>query len=273
MIRFRDIEDMLLADGSDLIVRVHNVSEDYDCDIQDADSNLMLTLKPQQQSGPILVAMEQGGTGGEIHFLNPPARHLILRRGISLPNMSDATPYTVSSDAYRSLPFSSNTIVYRDADAISAGSASDPASGILADVDVSDWDIKGSYQILRAGWVNIRLRYRIAVEVGSDTALGSFEAGHGPSIWLSEEGTGDLERDHFNGQEEFGGIGAVQECRTVYRGLHAANTRFVFFHRVPSGSDFSGTVSGTAYNNHDHIKFKSVQMDFTLEPEIRKVIG
>ena len=35
VIRFRDIEDMLLADGSDLIVRVHNVSDDYDCDIQD----------------------------------------------------------------------------------------------------------------------------------------------------------------------------------------------------------------------------------------------
>ena len=275
-IRFRNSDEMLLADGSDLVLRVHNVSTNRTCYIDEEDGTNLLTLLPLQKSGPILFAMEQGGSSGEIHFLNPPHRILILSRGVALPNFGGGTSYPDAAGAtanhYRTLQLGSNVIEFRDEDGWDFGTTGDPQVDTVTDVAASLWDIRGSYQILMPGWVSIQLRYRLAVDIGTDTALGSMPQGNGPALWISEGGTGAIALDHFAGHEEFGGDGAVQEYRLVYRNYHTTGTRFVFLHRFPNGSDFAGEVAGVAYNNRDHIKMRNIGGSLTLEPEIRKVL-
>ena len=275
-IRFRNSDEMLLADGSDLVLRVHNVSTSRNCYIDEEDGTRLLTLLPLQKSGPILFAMEQGGTNGEIHFLDPPTRNIILSRGVALPNFGGATSYPEDDGSnahnYRTLQIPSSAIEFRDEDGWGFGNSADPSTDVIDDISASMWDIKGSYQIKMPGWVSIQLRYRLEVDPGSDTALGSMPQGNGPSLWISEGGTGTISIDHFSGHEEFGGEGAVQEYRMVYRGRHTTGTRFIFLHRFPNGSDFAGEVSGVAYNNRDHIKMRNIGGSLVLDPEIRKVL-
>ena len=96
ILRYRDIGDMLTSDGADLVQRIHNISEDlYTCTLQDMDSDTtLLILKPYEQSGPMQVALEKGGNGGEILAINPPDRRVVLARGHSAPTFNQGTSYS-----------------------------------------------------------------------------------------------------------------------------------------------------------------------------------
>ena len=265
VLRYRDLGDMVPSEGADLVQRVHNVSDTYECTIQDFDDNTMMILKPFQQSGPVQCALEVGGSGGEILALNPPDRNLILSRGVAGPDFDDGTRYAENSDAspnyFNTYYFNSSSTEYIDNDAITLHASADPSSQQLPLIDdVTNWNIRGAYDIKWPGWVTIRVFMRIAIQ---DTApSGELAQGNGPSLWIAEGGIGNIEIDHFSGNEPLGGTGAALDYRMTYRGVHEKNTRFVLMHRIPAASSIG-------LSNYDKIKMVGFKMSFRLQPEIR----
>ena len=266
-IRYRDIEDMVLADGSDVVQRVHNISADYDCTIQDDDGDTLLILQPFQQSGPMQASLEAGGEAGEILAINPPDRHAVLRRGVSGTVFSQGVSYAQDNNQnphnYHSLNLPNSALVFQDSDGISAGSGPNPSSAIIGTINRSLWAIKGSYDIEWPGWITMRIRYRLTI-VGPAPS-GELATGNGIALWIAEGATGALTLHHFTGAESLGGTGASLEYHLIHRGKHAKDTRFVLFHRIPNGSDI-------AESDYDHIHMEALEGTITLEPEIRKVI-
>ena len=125
VLRYRDLDDMVPSGGSDVVQRVHNVSDTYRCTIQDMDGDTMLTLHAFEQSGPMQVALEAGGANGEILAFNPPDRRVILTRGHSSPHFSAGTAYPFLNngvdDHYNSLRIQTNALKHVDQDCWSVG--------------------------------------------------------------------------------------------------------------------------------------------------------
>ena len=270
ILRYRDIEQMVTSDGSDVLHRIHNISTLYDVEMQDDDNGNLLTLKPFQQSGPMQVSIEEGGESGEILAINPPDRHLYYARGVSSPNFADGTSYADSSasnaDDYHSLRFNNSSVEYIDTDVFTLGAADDPASAVISTVDNSDWDIRGSFSTNRPGWINIQMRYRLVINPPAPS--GQLATGNGPSLWIIPGGTGsslDLARDHFSGGDPLGGIGGSQEYHLVYHGKRIGDAHFIFLHRIPNSSTIAAA-------NYDHIDMSALAVSVSMRPEIRKVI-
>ena len=115
------------------------------------------------------------------------------------------------------------------------------------------------------------LLYRLRID---GTAVGNLADGNGASIWIQEGASGVPVRERFIGRDELGGNGDEQEYTLVYRGQHAADTRFIFMHRVPSSSTITGTDSmGDAYDNWDIVEQDELKATAILTPTIRKVIS
>ena len=266
-LRYRTLGEMLESEGADLVQRVHNISETQDVDLQDMDGDLLIRLKPSQQSGPMQVALETAGDGGEILALKPPDRRVVLARGHSAPTFDQGTSYPFLNngvdDHYHSLRVQPNALEYADTDVWSVGNDDDPASAYLNTITPSDLTIRGEYQILRSGWVSIALRYRLRI---TDPApSGELAKGNGPSLWISEGGLATFVRDHTAVAEAFGGTGAQLEYHLRYYAYHEANTRFLILHYIPAASDI-------ATADYDHIDQESLEGALILTPEIRKVV-
>ena len=269
ILRYRDLGDMLSSDGADLVQRVHNISEDYRCTIQDMDEDTLMILQPYQQSGPLQAALEKGGNGGEILAINPPDRRVVLARGHSAPTFAAGTSYPFLNngvdDHYHSLRVQPNALEYVDTDAWTIGTDADPASAYLNTITPSDLTIRGEYQILRPGWVNIALRYRLVIDDPAPT--GELARGNGASLWISEGGLATFIRDHTAVAEAFGGTGAKLEYHLRYHAKHSANTRFLILHYIPASSNIP-----TA--DYDHINQESLEGALILlSPEIRKAVS
>ena len=268
ILRYRDIADMVPSGGSDVVQRVHNISDTYNCTIQDMDGDVLLILKSFEQSGPIQVALEIGGANGEILALNPPDRRVILTRGHSAPTFSNGTSYPFLNngvdDHYQSLRVQPNALEHKDDDGWIVGSSADPAAAYLNTITPSDLDIRGQYQTRRPGWVNINFRYRLVITDPAPT--GELARGNGPSIWISEGGGVTFVKDHISVAEALGGTGAKNEYHLKYYGKHATGTRFLLLHYIPNASDIP-----TA--DYDHIDQEAFAGDLTLSPEIRKVVS
>ena len=140
------------------------------------------------------------------------------------------------------MPWHNYGIQHRDVDSIAIGEADLPAAGDLDDVAVADWDIHGSFQILKPGWIDVEVFYRLnLITVTGQTLTGEIGPGNGASLWVSEGGTGALTRLVFIGLDPVGGIGAHEDYPLRYRGFHSDNTRFVILHRIPSTTTLAAT--------------------------------
>ena len=116
----------------------------------------------------------------------------------------------------------------------------------VADVAIADWDIPGSFQIERPGTVKINFRYHLLLD--ADPLNASLTNGHGfAALWISEHGVNTLVREGYLGVPEISGIGDLADCAFDYVGTHAANTRFLFLHRVPPGSVLGNMDAFNAY--------------------------
>ena len=274
-LRFRNLFEHLLTDGFDGRFRVHNVSNTYKCKVLDNSGGNLITLNPGQQCS-FLVGFEEGGSGGEIIGYDVPNQNLIWSRGTALGTWAGGTSWTADSATWRSLPITSNSVNRIDGDSMDIGTANDPSSGTIGSVSVADWDIKGSFRIKKAGWVNINnLFYRLnIISVTGQTLSGEFANGNGVSLWVSEGGTGTLTRKLFIGLDPFGGIGATEDYSITYRDYHTANTRFVLLHRVPNGSTFAAEdADGNSVHPWGHVDMEVISSGIVLEPTIRKVVS
>ena len=267
ILRYRNIADMVPSGGSDVVQRVHNVSEDYRCTMQDMDEDTLLVLQPFAQSGPMQVALEVGGENGEILALDPPDRRVVLTRGHSAPTFSNGTSYPFLNngvdDHYQSLRVQPNALKFQDTDGWHVGSDADPTADYIGSILPSNFDIRGSYQILRPGWVSIALRYRLVITDPAPT--GELARGNGPSLWISEGGGANFVRDHTSVAEAMGGTGGRNEYHLDYYDKHEANTRFLLFHYIPNASTI-------AESNYDHIDQEAFSARLILSPEIRKTV-
>ena len=131
--------------------------------------------------------------------------------------------------------------------------------------DVADWGIPGSFQIERSGTVKINFRYHLLLT--GDPLNASLANGHGAALWISEHGVNTLIREGYLGVPEISAIGDLADCAFDYVGTHAANTRFVFLHRVPSGSVLGNMDAFNAY--YDEIDLEALNSLVELEPIIR----
>ena len=260
--------DMLSSDGADLVQRFTTSRRTIRCTLQDMDEDTLMILQPYEQSGPMQVALEVGGNGGEILAINPPDRRVVLARGHSAPTFAAGTSYPFSNngvdDYYHSLRVQPNALEYSDSDGWSIGSDADPASAYLNTITPSDLTIRGEYQILRPGWVSIALRYRLIID--DPAPSGELARGNGPSLWISGGGLATFVRDHTAVAEALGGTGAQLEYHMRYYAKHPANTRFLILHYIPNASDIP-----TA--DYDHINQESLEGALILSPEIRKVVS
>ena len=83
-----------------------------------------------------------------------------------------------------------------------------------------------------------------------------------------------MSRLGFIGRDPLGGIGASDNYWYNHREYHTASTRFVIFHRIPSGSTLAA-VDGDdmSIDPWPHIDMQSLESTVTLEPEVRKVVS
>ena len=267
ILRYRDIGDMLTSDGADLVQRIHNISASHTVDLQDMDDETMLLLQPYEQSGPMQVALEKGGNGGEILAINPPDRRVVLARGHSAPTFAAGTSYPFLNngvdDHYHSLRVQPFAVEYKDTDGWDVGNSADPASAYISTILPSNFDIRGEYQIKHPGWVSIIFRYRLVMD--DPAPSGELARGNGPSLWISEGGTANWVRDHTSVAEAFGGTGAQLQYHMRYYAKHSINTRFLILHYIPNASDIDE-------DDYDHINQEALEGALVLSPEIRKVV-
>ena len=265
-LEFLLIRSHTLSENVGEVYEVRNISTEYDCSVYaPGGTDLLINLKPGQECGFEL--NEENAEGDEeIIVIRPPVRRLLWQRGLSLPNFSAMHLYSDSNANWLSLPWPTGSgVQYRDSDGFSLGAAALPDGGDVADVDEADWDIPGSFQILRPGTVKINFRYHLLLD--ADPLNASFTNGHGASLWISEHGVNTLTREGYLGVPEISAIGDLADCAFDYVGTHAANTRFVFLHRVPSGSVLGNMDAYNAY--YDEVDLEALNSLVELEPIIR----
>ena len=265
-LEFLLIRSHTLSENVGEVYEVRNLSSQNDCSVYAPGGTvLLINLKPGQECGFEL--NEENADGDEeIIVIRPPVRRLLWQRGLSLPNFSDSHLYSDSNANWLSLPWpTGNGVQYRDTDGFTLGTASLPDGGDVVDVDVGDWDIPGSFQIERPGTVKIRFRYHLLLD--ADPLNASFALGHGASLWISEGGVNTLTRQGYLGLPEISAIGDLADCSFDYVGTHEANTRFLFLHRVPSGSVLGNMDAYNAY--YDEVDLEALNSLVELEPIIR----
>ena len=265
-LEFLLVRSHTLSESMGEVYEVRNLSSEYDCSVYAPGGTvLLINLKPGQECGFEL--NEENADGDEeIVVIKPPVRRLQWQRGLSLPNFSDSHLYSDSNANWLSLPWpTGNGVQYRDADGFTLGTASLPDGGDVADVAVGDWDIPGSFQILRPGTLKIRFRYHLLLD--ADPLNASFALGHGASLWISEHGVNTMTRKGYLGLPEVSAIGDLADCSFDYVGTHAANTRFLFLHRVPAGSVLGNMDAYNAY--YDEVDLEALNSLVELEPIIR----
>ena len=266
-LEFLLIRSHTLSENVGEVYEVRNLSTEHDCSVwATGGTDLLINLKPGQECGFEL--NEENADGDEeIIVIRPPVRRLLWQRGLSLPNFSNMHLYSDPSSAnWLSLPWPTTSgVQYRDADGFTLGTAALPAGGDVADVPIGDWDIPGSFQIERSGTVKINFRYHLLLD--ADPLNASFTNGHGASLWISEHGVNTMTREGYLGVPETSGIGDLADCAFDYVGTHAANTRFLFLHRVPSGSVLGNMDAYNAY--YDEVDLEALNSLVELEPIIR----
>ena len=265
-LEFLLIRSHTLSENVGEVYEVRNISTEHDCSVYaTGGTDLLINLKPGQECGFEL--NEENAEGDEeIIVIRPPVRRLLWQRGLSLPNFSSMHLYSDTNANWLSLPWpTGNGVQYRDADGFTLGTAALPAGGDVADVAVADWDIAGSFQIERSGTVKIRFRYHLLLD--ADPLSASLALGHGASLWISEHGVNTLTRKGYLGLPEISAIGDLADCSFDYVGTHAAGTRFVFLHRVPTGSVLGNMDAFNAY--YDEIDLEALNSLVELEPIIR----
>ena len=265
-LEFLLIRSHTLSENVGEVYEVRNVSSEHDCSVYAPGGTvLLMNLKPGQECGFEL--NEENADGDEeILVIRPPVRRLLWQRGLSLPNFSSMHLYSDSNANWLSLPWpTGNGVQYRDSDGFTLGTAALPDGGDVVDVPIADWDIPGSFQIERSGTVKIRFRYHLLLT--GDPLNASFTNGHGASLWISEHGVNTLTRKGYLGVPEISAIGDLADCAFDYVGTHAAGTRFVFLHRVPSGSVLGNMDAYNAY--YDEIDLEALNSLVELEPIIR----
>ena len=266
-LEFLLIRSHTLSENVGEVYEVRNVSSEHDCSVYAPGGTvLLINLKPGQECGFEL--NEENADGDEeIIVIRPPVRRLLWQRGLSLPNFSSMHLYSDPSSAnWLSLPWpTGNGVQYRDSDGFTLGTAALPDGGDVADVALADWDIPGSFQIERSGTVKINFRYHLLLT--GDPLNASLTNGHGASLWISEHGVNTLTREGYLGVPEISAIGDLADCAFDYVGTHAAGTRFVFLHRVPSGSVLGNMDAYNAY--YDEIDLEALNSLVELEPIIR----
>ena len=260
------IRSHTLSENVGEVYEVRNISSEYDCSVYaTGGTDLLINLKPGQECAFEL--NEENADGDEeVIVIRPPVRRLLWQRGLSLPNFSNMHLYSDSNANWLSLPWpTGNGVQYRDADAFTLGTDALPDGGDVADVDEEDWGIPGSFQIDQPGTVKIRFRYHLLLT--GDPLNASLALGHGASLWISEHGVNTLTRQGYLGLPEISAIGDLADCSYDYVGTHAAGTRFVFLHRVPSGSVLGNMDDSDAY--YDEIDLEALNSLVELEPIIR----
>ena len=265
-LEFLLIRSHTLSENVGEVYEVRNISTEHDCSVYaTGGTDLLINLKPGQECGFEL--NEENADGDEeIIVIRPPVRRLLWQRGLSLPNFSNMHLYSDSNANWLSLPWpTGNGVQYRDTDGFTLGTAALPAGGDVADVAVADWDIPGSFQIERSGTVKINFRYHLLLD--ADPLNASLALGHGASLWISEFGVNTLTRQGYLGLPEISAIGDLADCAFDYVGTHAAGTRFVFLHRVPTGSVLGNMDAFNAY--YDEIDLEALNSLVELEPIIR----
>ena len=266
-LEFLLIRSHTLSENVGEVYEVRNVSSEHDCSVYAPGGTvLLINLKPGQECGFEL--NEENADGDEeIIVIRPPVRRLLWQRGLSLPNFSSMHLYSDPSSAnWLSLPWPTGSgVQYRDSDGFTLGTAALPDGGDVADVALADWDIPGSFQIERPGTVKINFRYHLLLD--ADPLNASLTNGHGASLWISEHGVNTLIREGYLGVPEISAIGDLADCAFDYVGTHAANTRFVFLHRVPPGSVLGNMDAFNAY--YDEIDLEALNSLVELEPIIR----
>ena len=266
-LEFLLIRSHTLSENVGEVYEVRNVSSEHDCSVYAPGGTvLLMNLKPGQECGFEL--NEENADGDEeILVIRPPVRRLLWQRGLVLPNFSNMHLYSDPSSAnWLSLPWPTTSgVQYRDTDGFTLGTAALPDGGDVADVDEADWDIPGSFQIERPGTVKIRFRYHLLLD--ADPLNASFTNGHGASLWISEHGVNTMTRQGYLGVPEISAIGDLADCAFDYIGTHAANTRFLFLHRVPSGSVLGNMDAYNAY--YDEVDLEALNSLVELEPIIR----
>ena len=265
-LEFLLIRSHTLSENVGEVYEVRNVSTQYDCSVYATGGTfLLINLKPGQECAFEL--NEENADGDEeIIVIRPPVRRLLWQRGLSLPNFSNMHLYSDSNANWLSLPWPTGSgVQYRDADGFTLGTASLPDGGDVADVDIADWDIPGSFQIERSGTVKINFRYHLLLT--GDPLNASLALGHGASLWISEGGVNTMIRQGYLGLPEISAIGDLADCAFDYVGTHTANTRFLFLHRVPSGSVLGNMDAYNAY--YDEIDLEALNSLVELEPIIR----
>ena len=265
-LEFLLIRSHTLSENVGEVYEVRNVSSQFDCSVYATGGTvLLINLKPGQQCAFEL--NEENADGDEeIIGINPPVRRLLWQRGLSLPNFSSQHIYSDSNATWLSLPWPTGSgVQYRDSDGFTLGSAALPAGGDVSGVAVGDWDIPGSFQIERSGTVKINFRYHLLLT--GDPLNASLVNGHGASLWISEGGVNTLTRKGYLGVPEISAIGDLADCAFDYVGTHTANTRFLFLHRVPSGSVLGNMDAYNAY--YDEIDLEALNSFVEFEPIIR----
>ena len=265
-LEFLLIRSHTLSENVGEVYEVRNISTEHDCSVYaTGGTDLLINLKPGQECGFEL--NEENAEGDEeIIVIRPPVRRLLWQRGLSLPNFSSMHLYSDGNANWLSLPWpTGNGVQYRDADGFTLGTAALPDGGDVVDVPIADWDIPGSFQIERSGTVKINFRYHLLLN--GDPLNASLALGHGAALWISEHGVNTMTREGYLGLPEISAIGDLADCAFDYVGTHAAGTRFLFLHRVPSGSVLGNMDAYNAY--YDEIDLEALNSLVELEPIIR----
>ena len=265
---FRDIAEHTLSENVGEVYEVRNISSEQDVEVHDPDGGVLINLKPGQQCS-FELAEENADGDEEIIAINPPIRRLLWQRGLALPNFAGQNLYSADATGWLSLPWPvTSGLKYRDEDAFEIGNASRSSQALVSNVPSADWDIPGSFQILKDGLVRLDLRYHLLLNEDPPTDLEAvLTLGHGMSLWISEGGTEAMTRQGYVGLPEISAIGDIADCGFRYLGSHTANTRFLMLHRIPTGSVLGTDDDADAY--YDQIDLEAVTTTAELEPIIR----
>ena len=173
VLQFPSPQRSVLSAGSHREYTVHNVSDQYTCEIQDWEDDALLTLYPGDFARFQLTLEPSGRNGKMIGQIIPQRR--MIHSADYLGNFG-GRGYWVTDEprTLRMLPFSDSELAVIHEDAFTLGTATQPGGdqGDFED-DTGAWDYIGSFTVNMPGTMNFDILYQLRIDADS-TNIGGY---------------------------------------------------------------------------------------------------
>ena len=251
--------NLVIQEDTHVTYAFHNISDDYKCEIQDWEDDNLITLHPGEYA-KFQVTLRGEGGGGEIIGTDIPVREM-FHSGGRIGNMGTGwwRHGTLTTVYLRALRFDNNGAHERyHEDTFERTTAGVPSvQNHGAWQDETDWDVVGSFKLLKPAVVEIAWEYVLQI-TGSNS--GGFSDANGIRLYRAPGDGGDTEQIWNATQDAWSGENDQRSFEVLRSNKYEANDRFFSLFK---------------YNTTSNISIASVEIEqyrrlITARPIIRK---